>query len=99
MEVDLPVIPGIEITAKEDEECENLLRNLVAQWEAPKSASPEAIRSTFLQREGLVCKEGWSGGWKVTVERNSFDVLLDKLPWGLSMIKFPWNRFLIHVEW
>ena len=99
LEPEYPVPSGIEITRQEIEESENLLNSVVGHWKALKKSSPEAVRSTFLRREGLVSREGMYGGWKVTIERNTFDVLLDRLPWGLSMVKMPWNSYLIHVEW
>ena len=99
LEPEFPVPSGIEIISAEMEECKNLMSHVLHLWRALKSSSPEAIRTTFLQRDGLIGREGFSGGWKVTVERNTFDVLLDQLPWGISMIKLPWNPWLIHVEW
>ncbi len=99
LEPEFPIIPEIAITPEEEKECENLLQNVVQKWKALKNSSPEAVRSTFLRREGLITSEGLSGGWKVIVERNTFDVLLDRLPWGISIFKMPWNSFLIHVEW
>ncbi len=99
LEPEYPVPSGIELSRQEREESENLLKSVVGHWKALKKSSPEAIRTTFLRREGLVSREGMHGGWKVTIERNTFDVLLDRLPWGLSMIKMPWNSYLIHVEW
>ena len=93
-----PVISGIEITGEEKEECENLLKHVIELWEALKTSSVESVRQAFLNREGLIVKNE-AGGWKVMVERNTFDVLLDRLPWGISIIKFPWNNYLIYVEW
>ncbi|WP_394358233.1 contractile injection system tape measure protein [Pedobacter agri] len=26
-------------------------------------------------------------------------MLLDRLPWGLTMIKLSWNKYLIQVTW
>lgn len=99
LEPEYPVPSGTELTLQEREESENVLKSVVGHWKALKKSSPEAVRTTFLRREGLVIREGMQGGWKVMIERNSFDVLLDRLPWGLSMIKMPWNSYLIHVEW
>ncbi|MEX0769195.1 MAG: contractile injection system tape measure protein [Balneolaceae bacterium] len=99
LDPEFPVPPAIEITEQEDLECDKLLKDVIRQWKALKNTSPAALRSTFLQREGLVTREGLNGGWKIVIERNSFDVLLDKLPWGISIFKMPWNSFLIHVEW
>ncbi len=99
LEPEYPVPFGVELTRQENEESDNLLKSVVGHWKALKKSSPDAVRTTFLRREGLVSREGMHGGWKVAIERNTFDVLLDRLPWGLSMIKMPWNSYLIHVEW
>jgi hypothetical protein len=33
------------------------------------------------------------------VERKAQDVLLEKLNWNISLVKFPWKKELITVEW
>jgi len=37
--------------------------------------------------------------WKLQVEKNALDVLLDKLPWGLSYIQLPWMKYRLITEW
>ena len=33
------------------------------------------------------------------LEAGAMDVLLDYLPWNLSILKLPWMKSLLHVEW
>jgi hypothetical protein len=39
------------------------------------------------------------GDWVLQVEANTADILLDQLPWGISMIKLPWMGMMLWVEW
>jgi len=61
------------------------------------NTSIENFQRTFLQRDGVMFKK--DENWNVVVGKSTFDVLLLKLPWGLSMIKYTWNKYLILVEW
>jgi hypothetical protein len=45
----------------------------------------------------LIRKE--DGDWLLQVESRTFDVLLEHLPWGISMIKLPWMKKMLWVEW
>jgi hypothetical protein len=63
-----------------------------------RNTSPDGLRGTFLIRSGKLClRDG--GDWSLQVESNSFDILLDQLPWGISMIKLPWMEKMLWVEW
>ena len=37
--------------------------------------------------------------WTLQVETRAVDVLLDQLPWGLSMIRTPWMHAMLNVDW
>ncbi|MEX2593628.1 MAG: contractile injection system tape measure protein [Anditalea sp.] len=88
---------GIVITDTDKQNCEQLLRAVVNHWEALKGASIQALQNTFLLHEGKISwKECF---WLIQVERSGADILLDKLPWGYSTIKFPWLENIIHTEW
>lgn len=95
--VDTPLPRSFEISDIEKEEVENLLHSVIAYWEALKNTSAEAFRQTFLLKDGMLSEE--MNGWKLTVERSTVDTLLDKLPWGISIIKLPWADKMILVEW
>ncbi len=85
------------LTKGEKQECEHLLRALIANWPALKNTGPDSLRQTFLQRDGLLTPK--ENGWLIKVERKGFDVLLDRLTWPISVVKLPWNQYIINVEW
>jgi hypothetical protein len=91
-----PVPLSVNLTDDDLDECDNLLKAVLKQWTALRSDLPEAIRSTFLNREGILIR---NSGWTLKVKRNTLDILLDRLPWGISLIKLPWNPEIIYVEW
>jgi len=95
--VDEPLARSVDLSEIEKEEVENLLSSVVAHWEVLKGTSIEGLRQTFLNREGILSED--SNGWRLRVERTGVDVLLDRLPWGISVLRLPWNDYMIHVEW
>jgi hypothetical protein len=86
------------IVSEEDQQlCDQLLEAVVHYWEALKGASINALRQTFLMRDGkLVWKEGYLS---IQIERTGTDILLERLPWGYSTVKFPWLDKIIHTTW
>jgi hypothetical protein len=75
-----------------------LLEAVIRHWEALKNTGTDALRESFLKRNGKLTR--WhDGGWLLQVESNSFDILLDRLPWSFSMIRLPWMPSMLHVEW
>ena len=79
-------------------EGENLLQTAIDYWDALKSTSPDGLRQGFLQREGKLTRSG-ENNWKLQVEQQAIDILLSRLPWGLSMVRLPWMEELLIVEW
>lgn len=96
MPVSEPIPLEVELAKEELEECENLLKAILSQWTVLKTDSPDALRKSFLNREGML---SYGSGWTLKVERTTLDILLDKLPWAISLIKLPWNREILYVEW
>lgn len=93
-----PVNRNIELPEAALMEAENLLQTVINYWQALKSASPDGLRQGFLQREGKLTRSS-DGNWQLQVEQQSIDILLSRLPWGLSMVKLPWMEELLIVEW
>lgn len=93
-----PVTSDISLADEALAEGENLLQTIIGYWEALKSTSPDGLREGFLQREGKLTRTG-EQGWKLRVEQMAIDVLLTRLPWGVSMVKLPWMDELLTVEW
>jgi hypothetical protein len=85
------------LTAVETVEAGDLLNAAIAQWTILKNTSADGLREGFLQRNGKVQVK--NSNMHFLVESSAIDVLLDHLPWNLSMVKLPWLSDLIRVEW
>jgi len=96
--LEAPVESNVELTTAELEESAALLEAVIRHWEALRNTSPDGLRGTFLLRPGKVSLRA-DGDWALQVESKSFDILLDQLPWGISMIKLPWMEKMMWVEW
>ena len=92
-----PVEMGIEIEDWEINEANDLLSAAIAQWEVLKNSSATALREGFLQRNGKLFTK--NDKQYLQVEKSAIDVLIDRLPWNLSMIKLPWMNEMLRVEW
>jgi hypothetical protein len=87
----------IELTGEEKQEADNLLEAAIEKWEKLRNVSPQALRENFLQRPGKLYTK--SDTQYLQLEGSSLDVLLDYLPWTLSILKLPWMKALIRIEW
>jgi hypothetical protein len=76
-----------------------LLEGVIAHWEILKNTSVEGLQETFFQRRGKLVFNATDGFWKLQVERKALDILLDKIPWGISYIKLPWMKYPLVTEW
>lgn len=74
-----------------------LIHGMIANWSAIGKTSVDSFRESFLQREGCLSLE--DGQWRLLVESRAYDLLLHRLPWSFSIVKFPWMALPIHVDW
>lgn len=86
-----------KLSENEKSECTELLKSIIENWPAIKTTSVDGLREMFLKRSGNLRRE--PNGWNLYIERETHDILLDKLPWGISMLKASWNEQMIYVEW
>lgn len=99
----LPVSPVLyvdelpKVSDSEKELIDSLLNAVIANWKAVGHMSPDGLRGTYFVRNGTLETAGASD--MLTVETKTFDILLDKLPWGYSMIKHPWMKKVLNVKW
>lgn len=96
VEEPVPADPGL--ADAELDEATALLGAVVRNWGALGGASPDALREGFLQRDGVLSGDAW-GDRVLRVEGRSLDILLDDLPWGLSVVALPWMERRLIVEW
>ena len=92
-----PVEPAEMLSHEFTQEADMLLEAAIGQWEILKNTSVAGLREGFLQRPGKLFSR--NGNLWLQVEKSSIDVLLDYLPWNLSMIMLPWMKDILRVEW
>lgn len=97
--LEAPVPQRLPLTDTERQECDNLLRAIITNWPVLKNTSPDGLRSAFLQRQGLYYDLPDASLHQLKVERQSQDILLERLPWGFSVVKLPWMPRAVNVEW
>ncbi len=97
MEITAPVPKTVKLGAAEKKEALFLLDDIAEQWTALRGSSGEAIRATFMRRNGIIEKK--ENAWLLRVEKAPMDIMLDTFPWSISIIKAPWMQQLLHVEW
>jgi hypothetical protein len=92
-----PVSRFITLDEEERAEAESLLKAMISHWNALGNTSPDGLRTNFLQREGRL--QWKSSEWRLRVTQLTHDILLDKLPWSISIIRLPWMPFFLKTEW
>lgn len=88
---------AITLTELQKEEVNKVLSSALTYWEVMKNKPIALLQNEFLMRPGKLITE--KTNHRLVIERKTFDLLLDKLPWSYSMIKFSWKKELIFVEW
>jgi hypothetical protein len=96
--LDEPAEAEVGLTGAETAEAIALLDAALGHWEALGSSAPDALRGEFLMRPGMLTVDA-DGDWLLRVEARTVDILLDRLPWGVSLIKLPWMDRLLRVQW
>jgi hypothetical protein len=94
------VIPyDYTLSEAEKEECLVVLNSAIKHWEALKNTSPDGLRATFIQRNGLLKVD--ASHFVLTVERTAADVLLSFRPplWTIGLISLPWMKKMLRVDW
>lgn len=76
-----------------------ILRAVAAQWPGLGDTSPESVWETFVVRQGLLQTAGDDGADHLTVEGNTYDMLLDRVPWSIATVNLPWMDRPLHVTW
>ncbi len=95
--IEQPLIKDLSLSPEDKAESIDLLAAVIQHWTKLKNTSPDGLREGFLQRDGKLMRQ--EAGWKLIVEQRSIDILLDSLPWGLSMVKLPWMESMLSVDW
>ena len=92
-----PVANSFEPTPEESSLARKMLQGAVQNWEQMKNTRPETFQETFLQREGRLYR--LEDRWELVVEKKAYDMLLDTIPWNISMIHLSWMSDRLIVIW
>lgn len=76
-----------------------MVKAAIGQWAVLKSMSVEGLREMFLLRDGKLSRDDEGTGWRLQVDKKAQDVLLERIPWGFSVIRLPWMKDMLFVEW
>ncbi len=93
----IPIPIESQLTESIKKETIILLKEAIKNWPALKNTSPDGLRQMFIHRDGKLYKK--ENSCKLIVERKAQDILLEKLNWNISIVKFLWNKELLFVEW
>jgi hypothetical protein len=88
---------GLELSEAVYAEADELLQIVLERWEKLKNSSVDGLREGFLRRMGKLVNR--QNRLVLVVEVSAIDVLLDYLPWNLSLVKLPWLKELLYIEW
>lgn len=92
-----PLVKELVLRDYEKKEADVMLENLIGNWRILQNTSIEGLRETFFWREGKLMEQ--EDNWKLLVEQKGVDILLDYLPYTISVIKIPWVKKAIMVDW
>lgn len=87
----------LQLDSKELEMADGMLSACIQHWDKLKGSSIDTLRNTFLKRNGRI--EEKDSAYQLFVESSGTDILLDSLPWSISLIRLPWLEQPIYVSW
>jgi hypothetical protein len=96
--VEMPTDLQHSLSTEDIEEADALLLAVIRHWSVLQNTTPDGLRGTFLLRPGKLTSTP-DGAWSLQVETHSVDILLDQLPWGISMIQSAWMPHILMVNW
>ncbi|MFT5851700.1 MAG: hypothetical protein ACI87J_001673 [Colwellia sp.] len=85
------------LTENEKALADVVLLSLKSHWSVLKNTSIATIRESFLQRAGIMKLDHEQ--CHLHIERKGIDVLIDQIPFSLSIIRLSWIKQPITVTW
>lgn len=85
------------LTGRDKAEVDSMLSALIGHWSRLGNTSVAGLRRAFLQRAGLLM--AGENLLELKIDRQGHDVLLDTLPWSISIVRLPWMPMPVHVTW
>lgn len=87
----------IKLSRKHKKQAKNVIESVQHNWSSMKKSSAELLQNEFFQRSGKLVITDYD--YTVTIERKTQDILLEKLSWGIGLIKLPWQEKFMYVNW
>jgi hypothetical protein len=87
----------IKLSRKHKTQANNVIESVLHNWNPMRKSSAALLQNEFFQRSGKLVVTDHD--YTLTIERKAQDILLDKLGWGIGLVKLPWQEKFIFVNW
>lgn len=87
----------IKLSRKHKTQAKIVIESVQHNWAPMKKSSSDLLQNEFFQRSGKLVVTDHD--FTLTVERKTHDILLEKLAWGIGLVKLPWKEKFIFVNW
>ncbi|QXU50814.1 hypothetical protein KYG33_07180 [Chryseobacterium sp. D764] len=87
----------IKLSRKHKTQANNVIESVQHNWAPMKKSSAALLQNEFFQRPGKLTIT--DSDYTLIVERKTQDILLEKLSWGIGLVKLPWQKKFIFVNW
>ena len=88
----------IDISDSDKELLNELLNVVISRWNIIDNISPDGLREIFLIRSGkLITNQDDQVNLKV--DQKAYDLLLNHIPWSISVIRLPWMKTALYNQW
>lgn len=87
----------IKLSRKHKKQAKNVIESVQHNWSSMKKSSVELLQNEFFQRSGKLVITDYD--YTLTMERKTQDILLEKLSWGIGLIRLPWQEKFMYVNW
>lgn len=97
LDVEVPITEKVMITMGERTLIEKSIDGAIAYWPSIADSTVSRFRANWLMRDGELRET--ETYWELTVEKNPYDILLSRSPYGFSAVKFPWMDKVLQINW
>ncbi|MGO4710106.1 contractile injection system tape measure protein [Chryseobacterium sp. 2TAF14] len=87
----------IKLSRKHKAHAKNVIESVQHNWNPMKKSSVALLQNEFFQRSGKLVVSDHD--YMLTVEQKTQDILLEKLNWGLGLVKLSWKDKFLFVKW
>lgn len=92
-----PIPLEVHLTTAEKNGAMELLNAVIQNSVILKNTSPNGFRTAFLMREGKL--SATETHWLLNVKGESYDMVLEKIPWNIRTFKLSWMDKPIYTIW